>query len=95
MEGQDKVRQLPDPQLLCGPLCSAVVWPEVPTADLNKEAWVVDALEPTALQGLQVLAGGWAQQVQILHVHFELLQLLLQLGSVLGGREQGGAVLCG
>ena len=52
MEGQDKVRQLPDPQLLCGPLCSAVVWPEVPTADLNKEAWVVDALEPTALQGL-------------------------------------------
>lgn len=67
----------------------------MPTADLDKEARVVDVLEPTALQSLQVPAGGGAQQVQILHVHFELLQLLLQLDGVLGGSGQAGAVLGG
>lgn len=55
----------------------------------------MNALEPTVLQSLQVPAGGWAQQVQILHVHFELLQLLLQLDGVLGGRGQAGAMLDG
>lgn len=65
-----------------------MVWPEMLPADLNKEAGIVDFLDPTALQGFQVPVGGWAQQVQILHVYFEVLQLLLQLGSVL--REGGG-----
>ena len=55
----------------------------------------MNALEPTALQSLQIPTGGWAQQVQILHVHFELLQLLLQLDGVLGGRRQAGAMLSG
>ena len=71
------------------PLCSATVWPVVPTADLDKEAGIVNVLEPAALQGLQVLAGSWAQQLQILHFHFEFLQFLLQLGRVLGGKGAG------
>lgn len=59
-------------------------------ADLDEEARVVDVTKPTALQGLQVPKASWTQQVQTLHVHFEVLQLLLQLGRVLGEKGQGG-----
>lgn len=54
----------------------------------------MDFLDPTALQGFQVPVGGWAQQVQILHVYFEILQLLLQLGSVLRGMREDSVRAC-
>lgn len=80
------------PQLLCGPLCPAALQPEGPTADLDQEARVVDVTKPTALQGPQVSVASWAQQVKTLHVHCEILQLLLQVGHILGGRGQGGGM---
>lgn len=54
----------------------------------------MDFLEPTALQGFQVPVGSWTQQIQILHVYFEVLQLLLQLGSVLRGMEEDSVRAC-
>lgn len=88
MESQYKTGRDPPTAPLQAP-GSATGWTEVLAADLNEEARVVDILQPTALQGLQVPVGSWAQQVQILRVHFEAFQLLLQLGSILGGRGQG------
>lgn len=88
MESQDKTGRDTPPATMQAP-GSAMGWTEVLAADLNEEARVVDILQPTALQGLQVPVGGWAQQVQILRVHFEAFQLLLQLGSILGGRGLG------
>lgn len=89
MEGCDETIHHPPPQLLCKPLCSSMVWTEVLPADLIKEGGIVDVLQPTALQGFQVPVGGWAQQVQILHVYFKVLQLLLQLGGILRGWGTG------
>lgn len=60
------------------------------TVHLHKEVLVVDALQPAALQRLQVPVGLWAQQVQILHTRLEVLQVLLQLVGVLGGKGRGG-----